>query len=649
MNLQRQRTASLAAVFAALALAGPSFLMGQSPKAVQGSKVVQKWMTGDWHQHTFFTDGTNFMGDVEIDFSATPPTFRILTDKYTSAAPGFAPVREGAGGRNEYKGGMAQGFRFGLDFQANSEHGGNRGSHDGYGRFWNDSVFYPMGTAGIPLLGAAGSYNNGCSYLAVDSPSCGGYSAPVMWRWQELANYPSIVTGYGDNFMSAFDWITALRSQFTGKEVLTGMEWNVPGHEHASTGCLENDGKCIAEFEYRFDQNDTDDTAGPAAAGMAWTGKIQTSAYVAPAYPDYYSSLGLKPAHAKAIAGLQWLNDSHPNTSWVNIAHIERAGCGFGSPSSSGYSIAALRDMNDTAPTVFFGFEGMPGHQKAANRGEFSSSACGGGTYGGAGKYIATVGGVWDNLLADGRKVFNFVSSDFHITQDDFYPGEYAKTYVNVKHDLRQGEGFTQQDILDALRSGNSFAVHGDLINDLDFRAFHGGSIKNQSATNYATMGQTLVAERGDKITLQIRFKSPATNNCGLGAECAAPVVHHIQLIQGRVNPTRATKFLASGDPNPDYNAIDNAVAEIVGTFDASSWATDAEGFTTMTFTVPYAETNMFFRIRGTNLGYNVSSIGYGTDEGGSPLLNPPGTNKAARAWNDLWFYSNPIFVSVRQ
>lgn len=107
--------------------------------------------------------------------------------------------------------------------------------------------------------------------------------------------------------------------------------------------------------------------------------------------------------------------------------------------------------------------------------------------------------------------------------------------------------------------------------------------------------------------------------------------------------------------PNPDYNAIDGSVARIVRTFDAASWKTDAEGFTTMTFTVPKVEKDMFFRIRGTNLGYNVTrmdasgtKIVYGTDAAGSPLINTPGTNNADMAWDDLWFYSNPIFVKIR-
>ena len=99
---------------------------------------------------------------------------------------------------------------------------------------------------------------------------------------------------------------------------------------------------------------------------------------------------------------------------------------------------------------------------------------------------------------------------------------------------------------------------------------------------------------------------------------------------------------------------MDSTVASIVKTFDASSWHTDENGFTTMTFTVPHAREDMFFRIRGSSLSYDVvkmdatnTKIVYGTDAAASPLLNTPGVNNADMVWDDLWFYSNPIFIEV--
>jgi hypothetical protein len=171
---------------------------------------------------------------------------------------------------------------------------------------------------------------------------------------------------------------------------------------------------------------------------------------------------------------------------------------------------------------------------------------------------------------------------------------------------------------------------------------------------------------------VQIRFKTPATNNCLAGVNasanyvCQAPSVHHVQLIQGTVNATKASKFLANGDPNPAYKAIDPTVASVVATYDtagglipntaitATKWSTDAQGYTTMTFSVPNVQNSMFFRIRGSNLGYDLKKMDitgtkviYGNDTAGNPLKNTPGTNNADMAWDDLWFYSNPIFVKA--
>jgi hypothetical protein len=614
----------------ALSLAIPSISAGKSPK------VTEKWMTGDFHQHTWFTDGGYPMNDLTAD--------GVIA---TSAVTGDDRA-------NLYKKGvMPQGFEFGLDFQANSEHGGVR-ARDGFGKNW--ATYSP-------------------------NPAMGDDTSPAgqMWRWQSLIR-PDDIPGYSTlglpDYLGAYDWILGIRANYPDKLALTGMEWNPPGHEHSSSGIWSDSPLPIAEFEYRFDKSDKDGTTtSTTATAMGWSGKLQDSYYQANGYYDYSAVLGLNLLHNKTLDAVKWMQANYPTNGYITPAHVERAGCGV-----NAWSIAAFRDLNDNGPEVFFGFEGIPGHEKSSNRGEFGTGACGGGTYGGAGIYVAQVGGLWDNLLADGRKFYNFASSDFHNDAGaDFWPGEYLKTYVKVK-DMNNDGIYTQDEVLSGLRSGNVFSVHGDIINELDFKIFHGASIKNKSASNFATMGEILRVETGDKITVQIRFKTPADNNCQADVNasanyvCQAPSVHHVQLIQGRINPTKASKLINNDptQPNPDFNAIDGTVAAVVATFDAMGgvslpatpasaspitsiqWSTDAEGYTTMTYTVRDVRNNMFFRIRGSNLGYNVvkmdstgTKIIYGNDPAGNPLKNTPGTNNPDMAWDDLWFYSNPIFVSV--
>ena len=583
----------------------PTPATNDAANAAGDSAVVAQWMTGDFHNHTTFTDGSWPMNDLIGPATITP---EAVADPSILYRQGTAPT----------------GFRNGLDFFTNSEHGGYR-ERDGFGTAWGDTNVYPV------------------------NPAVGDPKDGQMWRWQSLIR-TSDIRGYnGPLYMGAYDWIETIRANYPAKIVMTGMEWNVPGHEHASTAIVADNALPIAEFEYRFDNSDSDGTTTPQTADtMGWPGKVQNDAYTVA-----YSELGLNATHEKAIDAVKWMEENYPKTGYIIPAHIERKGCG--GIGNSGYTIAAFRDMNDNGPDVAFGFEGLPGHDKSSDRGEFGTGACGGGTYGGAGIYIAEVGGLWDNLLADGRKFFTFDNSDFHDDGDnsgvDFWPGEYEKTHVKVVD--ADNDGYTQEDVVAGLHSGNVFVVHGDLISELDFSVL-------PASGSAATMGETLQVAKESTVTVRIRFKSPEANNCIAGVNasasyvCATPVVHHIQLIQGRVNAAKARKFLADGvTPNPAFNEIDSTVASIVQTFDADSWSTDAEGYTTMTYTVPKVENDMFFRIRGSNLGYGVVKKSaadetiYGTDSEGSPLLNTPGTNTGDMAWDDLWFYSNPIFVKA--
>ena len=228
-------------------------------------------------------------------------------------------------------------------------------------------------------------------------------------------------------------------------------------------------------------------------------------------------------------------------------------------------------------------------------------------TYGGADYFTAKVGGVWDSLLGEGRHFWVFCDSDFHDPAEEFWPGEYSKDHTYV-------EALTPQGIVDGLRSGNSFAVEGQLIDSLEFNATSDGASK--------TMGQTLTVEPGDSVTITVSWHSPDFNN-----NWNTPEVDHVDLISGNVTG----KLSAS-----DYDRATNPSTNVVETFDANSAKYTIE---------PTAD--MYFRLRGTN-----QPVGFypQTDPDGNPLMDAlePGENDAAHAWADLWFYSNPIFIDVQ-
>lgn len=533
-----QRHLSHLLTFAALALVTGLALTKTSPPP-------GRWMAGDFHQHSRFTDGS---------FSADEV--------------------------------LVKGFEYGLAWAANSEHGGARHTDD-QGRRWDDPAAYPQN----PIKG---DEKFGDRTIKQDGKEV-KVRAQEMWRWQSLSEY-------------AWRVIQRVRKENPENLAATGLEWNVPAHEHCSVGIVAEDAMPIGEFEYRFDRGDNDKSGGP---GGIWKGKQFN-----------------QDDHAKAVAGVEWMQRNHPRTGWIVFAHPERA---------SSYTVADFRDFNDAGPTVAFGFEGLPGHQRSSSRGGYRERAVGGGTYGGAGFYIAEVGGLWDALLGEGRHWWTFVSSDFHSLGGDFWPGQYAKTWTWVPDGDGDGR-YTLADVPGGLRSGNSFCVHGDLIDRLDFRI--------ESKKQHARMGEMLEVKKGKSATIKIRFRTPEKSALG-----DSPQVQAVQLIAGDVGE-KAPKFLADGKtPNPAYSSDRNPTAKVVALYRSKDLKrTDDGWFETPSFRVRKASKDQYFRIRGTNVAPGTE---YETDARGNPLPDSlvaenleVSTTEAAQ--RDLWFYSNPVFLKVR-
>ena len=349
---------------------------------------------------------------------------------------------------------------------------------------------------------------------------------------------------------------------------------------------------------------------------------------------------------------------------WIVFAHVERAGA-WSADKGGGYNIEHFRDFNSAGPDVCFGFEGAPGHQVNDYRGLGNTVTCDasgactsedfGGTYGGVGFYTAKVGGLWDALLGEGRHWFNFASSDYHshytVGGDDFYPGEYQKDWVFAKEDRDHRGGFggrhgddgaSLDDIADGLRSGKSFFVQGDLINRLDFTVRQGD--------RKADMGETLEVEgskghrRARPVHVKIKLRSPPVNNNG-----DKPAVDHIDLIAGEI-----TGIVPAGDPN--YTNPTNPSAKVIASFTSKDWETDRDGTHTIVYTIQDLDQNMYFRLRGTNLPCGASNqtapaTALPSQDSCAPLpdalegIGSDASANAQKAFADLWFYSNPIFV----
>lgn len=404
--------------------------------------------------------------------------------------------------------------------------------------------------------------------------------------------------------------------KYAGKVIFSAVEWDMPTHEHVNVGIVGDQRdpsevvKALEEFEYRF----TDREAHHFAASdvMFWGEKNFVN------------------THEKALEAIAWLKANFPTNSYATINHPSRLGVR--------YVARDFREFNDLAPDIVFIIEGMVGNQMESRRGGFEDDK-GAYTYGGVDKVVARVGGVWDALLGEGRRMWNVGNSDFHFRitprfSSGYYPGEYAKNYVWVN-----GDGMPA--ILEGLRSGNMFTVYGDLISALDFTL--------TGACQRAYMGGVLKAKSGSTVRVTIRFKSDRKNNyetpIGSGNDSGfIPTVDHIDLIAGDVTE----KAL----PNtPEYERSENPSAKVIARFEVGDWTVDSEGYNVVTFDV-VATKDQYFRLRGTNLGTDEP----GQTAAGEPLADQPTENANdqerfnainERNYADLWFYSNPIFVDV--
>jgi hypothetical protein len=340
-------------------------------------------------------------------------------------------------------------------------------------------------------------------------------------------------------------------------------------------------------------------------------------------------------------------------------AHLERAGA-YNPVGSNGFNIEHLRDFNNTAPKIAFGFESMPGHQASPDRGSYGTSAVGGGTFGGTGVYAAAVGGVWDALLGEGRNWWFFASSDYHNrgsfgpdqreSNADFFPGEYTRDFVMVR---KGSNNLNAGGIIDGLRSGNSFVANGGLIDRLSFvvcaanpglprnvgKALIEKAANNAAAANAevrmdgcATMGEKLMVRPGADLIVTIVARNPKTPNnspysfpnpslkqIGITQPLNVPVLDHIDVIGGNVtgyvDPTDQSRYAGK----LGSTAATNTSTKIAKVFNATSWTVAADGTRTMSYRVPAVRTSQYFRLRGTNLPASTPSE---TDANGNPLLD---------------------------
>ncbi len=667
----------------AVATALGAATMGAAHGTGLSGKSPGNYVTGDFHNHSTCSDGSISMQKL----------VKKSTDK--------------------------QDTPWGLDWFVQAGHGGSGNRNC---TLAEDATLatpaYPLVTKQDgTVLGPTTAWSNSTpAVLPKGTPANGNCPAgntapcPIMWRWQSIQEFQYPVLEY----------LSALKS----KPLFMGIESVVAGHEHSSASVITGqmpssifnqqlptgpgysalgNAAALSQWEYCFDRADADKSRGNTVVGGAegnnWDCSVAGSLNAADPNWDAVAQKLVPLAgagvgergHAKTVEAMKWMKLNHPDGSYYVPAHLERAGP-FNPNGNNGFNIEHLRDLNNAAPRIAFGMETQPGHHASDQRGEYAPrrngisgvnvDSVGGTTYGGTGVYGAQIGGVWDAMLGEGRNFWFFASSDWHNrgmfgpddrrSTQDFYPGEYQRDFVMVRDrdgqlHSRGRDVLSPQEIVDGLRTGNSFATSGQLVDRLAFVACTDtrlndwlGNLLLETSTflaalnntdvnfgNCATMGEKLVVRPGQEVVVAIVVRDPSGTNyspytfpnpslaqVGINQALNKPTLDHIDVIGGAVTgyktpntPEYSGQWPNDWLANPNMDNVPagakNTTAAVVRTFTSRNWKSAGDGrqFKVMSFRIPHVNASQYVRLRGTNL---PASVPYETDADGNPLTDLP-------------------------
>ncbi|MDN3247072.1 PHP domain-containing protein [Streptomyces sp. ZSW22] len=422
--------------------------------------------------------------------------------------------------------------------------------------------------------------------------------------------------------------IREARDAYADTLVFQGLEWNIPGAEHGTVFVHpgKNEVSVLKQFETGYD------------------GGVKGATDSTPAN------------EALAVAGLSFLADQVKRRKVKDALMLANhpARKGIDSP----HEIRAWRDATGTGDRqIAVGFEGAPGHQAAGlpkplgmgrARGIYDGSPGANSfpgyplesyrTWGGFDWMTATVGGLWDSLIAEGRPWWITANSDSHqvyadtaargggdfdangryddpvyagridVTQGDYWPGQYSRTHVG-------SDGFDYAAVMDGIRAGRIWVDHGQLISGLDVRVSGGG--------RWATLGGALHVRKGTRVTLSMDVAlAGGPNWAGF-----VPKLARVDVIQGDVT-----------GPVADKDTFTEPTARVVKSYEVNK----DSGTVRLTYDLGRVDHPVYLRTRGTDGNRSaVGAMGAKVDPAG-PAIDIVGD---ADPWRDLWFYSNPVWI----
>ncbi|WP_327593016.1 PHP domain-containing protein [Streptomyces chartreusis] len=508
------------------------------------------------------------------------------------------------------------------------------------------SVVAPAAAAAAPAAAASsapasgGRRSNGFLWLSGDHHIHTQYSSDGKYRVVDQVRQGAkhgmdwlVITDHGSTTHAKIGVdkvnpdIRAARAAYEDTLVFQGLEWNIPGAEHGTVFVHpgSNEVSVLKQFETDYD------------------GSVKNASDSTPAN------------EALAVAGLNFLAEQVQRRKVKDALMLANhpARRGVDSP----HEIRNWRDAG-RGRQIAIGFEGAPGHQAAGlpapmgpgrARGIYDNNPSANSfagyplesyrTWGGFDWMTATVGGLWDSLLAEGKPWWITANSDSHqvyadtaargtggnfetdgryadpvyggqidIAQGDYWPGQYSRTHVGA-------DGFSYAAVMEGIRAGRIWVDHGQLLSGLDVRVTGGH--------RWATLGGALHVRKGTDVTLTVDVAMAGGPNwAGF-----VPKLARVDVIQGDVT-----------GPVADKDTFSAPTAKVVKSYEVNK----SSGAVRLTYDLGRVDRPVYVRLRGTdgNRGA-IGAMGAAVDPAG-PAIDVVGD---ADPWRDLWFYSNPVWV----
>ncbi len=276
------------------------------------------------------------------------------------------------------------------------------------------------------------------------------------------------ITDHGDKNLTRvlsdawFNDVSAANRKYQQLTVIPGLEWNIPpfnGREHATVLFPNSKGtqQRLREFRNNF---------------------------------DHYGEINQR--LLSSSDAFEWMNNQSWGASRQPVIIYNHPSRKDNNASENHFDLSNW--MHQSKAVI--GMSAAPGHQKKRGlyNGSYEKILR---TIHGFDPVSGVIGGEWDKLLQDGKRVLSArAASDFHNTSMDYWPCEFSSTHVYAASP-------SQNDILNALHAGRTWAQHGKFIQALEFKimtlsdTFYAGDIAHS-----ATLTQDETASIEIRLTL---------------------------------------------------------------------------------------------------------------------------------------------------